>query len=450
MDTDKIKRQIFREERFDKSTHSFLNVLLGITACMLLPIGTACAIFTLLRNHYEGFEPGSPIAAACGWLFIAGIVISSLSTYYFARSHAIGNKYKYFLIDEKGRLFYTNSGREEIFSYFSKNVDLKEKLSSTPNVLFGLTFFHGLKPLYGGFSYIKMENFFKYNQKHKLAESLLSSDDYLCYCRQIVAVQNIKFFSGGCTTVFSLIKNGEAVSEKCTIYTTMRGYREVVGYLINLMPKENVKTITNAQLKQFEKQSSAIVHISESEYTNHFEEEKLSAFEMKQAKEMIIRKNMLSLLFVFLFIIIAIISILHRESVIMKAGSAEVRLFSNIYGWLGARAYRRIFLSLFWMLLAFVSAVKYIRDLICAKDFYKKEVTVLEYSQSLPRAKAIFENYRHTALVEYLYADVQQNAVLGISEELWNHRENGNAVLIMNKNLPYFVIMEDSKHDTHE
>lgn len=436
-DSSRSSRMIFRETKFDRSTNSFLKVLAGVTACMLLPIAAAATAIMLIRREY-GLQPGSSAASACGWLFVAAIIISCVSTYYFARNNAAGNKYKYFVLDEKGRLMYTNAGKGAIFAYYSKNVPMSEKLKATPNALFGITFFHGLKPFYSGFSYMRMEQFFKYNQKHKLAELLLSGNSYQLYCRQIVSVSSIKFFRNGCTVVFSSISNGNTNRETCHIYTSMNGYETVVGCMLQLMNKK----LSKPQYRLFEMQQTATHNAPYAEDMEAASMKPLSAPELHQARKLIIRKNVIALVCAAIFLLLAVLSLMQWRSTAEKSEHINAFVFSKAYAWLSARAHRRAYICLLWIIMSASSAFKSIREWFSAKQFVKTDVTLLKYIAPEKKLSSLLDDYRYKASVEYFYAGRYFTAVLGVSRTLWDNRENGNAALVMKNDTPCFLIME--------
>lgn len=431
--TTENKRRIFREKRFDNSVVSYLKFLAGIAVCMIGPIAAAITTVIFAKKNY-GFEIGSVAAAVCGWLMISGIAASCVCTFFFARSCAVGNKFKYFIIDEKNRLLYVDSGKGAIYNYFVRNVNIKEKIKSTPNALFGLTFFHALKPFIGGFNYILAERFFKYNQKHKLAEKLLSGENYLLYCHQICAVKNIKFFPGGCTVSFSTVQNGGEIREKCHIYNTMEGYSEIVEIMIGMIYGGNSEAIP---LSVSEKYSAPTLHA-----TDPVGADRLSSYELVQARKMMSQKNRSALILAVLFIALAAISILQRDSSANKAYGNDMWIFSRLYIWLSARAYRRMCISLLCALISVINLVRCIKDIISANNFTRKEIDSISYLSPQKSNKAVLGNYQYTASADYTISDCPQTVILGVSKQLWENRRNGKAVLVMKGNVPYFLVLE--------
>lgn len=434
-------RRIFRETKFDRSTHSFLKTLAGIAACMLLPIAAAVIAVTVILNKYD-LAPGSAAASASGMIIVAAAVVSCLGTYYFARNNAVGNKYKYFIIDEDGRLMYTNSGKEEIFAYYSKNVPISEKLKSTPNALFGMTFFHGMKPFIGAFSYLRMEQFFKYNQKHRLAEKLLSGADYRLYCRQIISVERIKFFKSGCNAAFTLIINGEKKHENCNLYTSMNGYSELVGCMLKLYGKE----LSSVQLKKFEVQS-AHPFISSFPKNDTKKTATLSESELRQVRKLLVRKNILFLIFAAILIILTVLSLMQSQSTAYKSDAVDLLVFSKMYSWLSARAYRRACLCIFYILMAAVSMFKCIVEWFSAKKCTKEEPESVRYEIPKKMLGGLLEYSRYKASVDYIHSGQSFTVVLGVSSKLWNNRNNERAVLVMKNNAPCCLILSEQENE---
>lgn len=439
-------RRIFRETRFDLSTHSFLKLFAGMAACMLLPIAAAFTAVAVIQNKY-GLQPGSVAASVCGYIIIACIVASCISTLYISRNYAVGNKFKYFILDEKGRLMYTNAGKGPIFAYYSKNVPMSEKLKATPNVLFGITFFHRLRPFYGGFSYMRMEQFFKYNQKHKLAEKLLSGDNYRLFCRQIVSVSSIKFFKNGCSVAFSTLSNGDEIRETCHIYTTMEGYEDVVSYMLRLFNERFSRSLSKPQLRLFSRQTS---QINDATADGNFEAVpsaiRLSAGELKQVRKLILRKNIIFVFFAILFLTLGVLSLIQWQSTYEKSQVTGLIVFSRIYERLSANAYRRVLRCLLWIIIACASIFKCIIDLVCANKFVKQDITSWKYIAPQKKLRGLFDNYRYKASVEYTLAGRPFSAILGVSPKLLDNNNNGKAVLVMKSSTPCFLILEEPEN----
>lgn len=429
-------RQLYREKKFDDNIMCVLTVIGGLFFLMIAPIilAYAFAIFEYRLMPAEAVLNRPPYYPASreitGFKFSsvlipASVIFSGVSVYYFARNHAVGNKYKIYLINEAGQLFYSHMGRNAIYSYYRKNVKLAERIKSTPNIIYGIFLMRGTTRLTGGLYMSRREQFFKYNQKHKLAQTLLSGNDYRYYCNQIVAVQKISFFKGGCTVTFSFLSDGVAINETCHIYTSMEGYDTVVDKLLKLYASTGRKP--NKTLPACYEQQKLCI----------------DAFALSQVRRKIIRDNALLLVFIIGMLVLAVLSLLQSEGFIDKMRQADYVIVSRLYGWLTARADRRVYLCVGNILVSILLLAKGMYQLSAAKRYTLKNVTVIRYylGSKNVRDKA-YNEFKHYALIEYDEGETKITASVGVSPLLYENKEYAGCALVMKSASPYMLVMK--------
>lgn len=422
-------RKLYRDKRFDDGIMPALLLLLGVTVFMVFPIVFAYAFVSMeYRTKNPGttlsymVKPQTPEFMFSSLLIPLAIVFAGVSTYYLSRNFAVGNKYKIYLLNENGQLFYTHMGKGSIYSYFKDNVSLKEKMESVPNLFYSVFARSGIRTMRG--LYLpRMELFFKYNKKHKLAERLLSSEDYKAYCHQVVSVRNMKFFAGGCTVNFGMLINGVEKFETCQIYTSMEGYKTVIGKLKELYESAGTR-LGRSQVSYLEKQDAT------------------NAFAFSQIRREIIRKNVVSIIFMLCFLTLAIVALMQSESLSEDIAKHDYAVPKRIFRWLRGRTVNRAYLSCAWVFLSLLTVIKGVWELLSAKRYQMQEVTVLQYFAKRKRdVVAEADNFKYFASIEYYQGENLISATVGVSPALYENRENAEPLLVMKKDLPYMLVM---------
>lgn len=218
-------RILCRDKQYDNGDIPLVIFLLKCAGVVVVPVVLAIFASNLISKSVGyRIQPGTWQAWASFLVVMGGSAFAVFGLWLCSRYNALGNKFYYYIIDEKDGLSFAHMGRSSLAYYVEKKATLLEKVKSTPSFLYVLIYLLGRQSRGIAFQLARMEMYFKVNRKHHFVEELLLGESYAGYCEKIVGVRKIKYFSKGCEVWLVSLKDGVEQETKQIIYRSTQNY----------------------------------------------------------------------------------------------------------------------------------------------------------------------------------------------------------------------------------
>lgn len=400
-----------RDEQFDKGDWPFIKALLKI----VLYIATSVVVMivgNILINKSAG---GMPVANSWqAWasmlLTIGGSFLFVYSLLIWAKYNAMGNKFYYYIIDEKNGISVARLDTGKLGKYVAEKANALEKIKSTPSLLYIILFLLCSKKRYVAFQLARTQMYFQVNQKYHFVEELLLSTAYENYSDKIVEVRKIKYFSKGCQVWYSVLVNG--VRQDRTQYI----YRETTNYELLI---EKLKAMCHDTRVGDE----------------------LCAEQINSVRRNIGRRVVITMICA----VIILGTLVSSWNIYMEhSGKAQDMLQAGalIRAYLSrrltTRSGRRVVGIIFYGSIAFVGLlVKLLLDAVRVHIFTCVKVEVVSYYQKKTfRLKTILGDYKYFAKVRYNGMSLD----VGMSKKTWEKKDTTPLLLVLRKKTPYCLV----------
>lgn len=403
-------RILCRDKQYDNGDLPLVIFLLKCIGVTILPVALAIFVSNLISKSVGyRIQPGTWQAWASFFVVMGGSVFAVFGLWLCSRHNALGNKFYYYIIDEKDGLSFAHMGRDSLAYYVEKKATLLEKVKSTPSFLYVLIYLFGRQSRGIAIQLARMEMYFKVNRKHHFVEELLLGESYAGYCEKIVGVRKIKYFSKGCEVWLVSLKDGVEQETKQIIYRSTQNY-----------------DLLMSKIKAFESDARKGFELT----NNH----------VKQVRRNICRRVGIVILDILCLTGIIIGSFRLYLSASYNVSVWETGVFRMLEQRIAYRSRRRIFRVIYFIIFTILAALgKMLLDAFRPNVFTYVSAEVEEYYEPKGSVlKKVAGDYRYFAKVRYGDGTVD----VGLSKAMWTKKENVKPLLVLRKNIPYCLIYD--------
>ncbi len=400
---------ICRDKQFDNGDKPVIFLLLKLMLCAVVPLTLAIVLSFLLSKSVGGnIRPNTWQAWTSLMIIIVFTLIMVLSFRLCAKYNAIGNKFYYYIIDDKKGLSFAHMAKDNLAYFTATKATALEKIKSSPSPLYMLLYILNGKNRVLALRLARMQMYFKVNQKHGFVENLLQSEQYEDYTYKIVGVRKIKYFSKGCEVTLVYMSEGVEQVQTQIIYRNTENYSQLLDKLKSFITDRRIgHELSGEQVGQ--------IHLN------------------------MYRRFGITLLMLVILILLVILGIYGYIEASYKASIAGIEGLKMAWGWLAARRKRRI-IRIFWFVILVVMAVigKLISDIILVDRFtYTADIKILHYYRAKGKwYRRLLGDYKYFAKIQYGDTTVD----VGMSKKMWDKKDSVEPVLALRKNVPYCII----------
>lgn len=406
-------RILCRDKQYDNGSIPLLILLLKCVVVTIIPLALAIFASGLIAKSV-GYRilPGTFQAWASLFLVAGGSVLAILGLLWCGRNNAMGNKFYYYIIDEKDGLSFAHMGRDRLAYYVKKQASLSEKVKSAPSFLYVLIYLFSIHSRVLAYQLAQMEMYFRINKKHHFVEELLLGEDYAGFCEKIVAVRKIRYFSKGCEVRLVFLKDGVEQETKQIIYRHTTHYDLLMSKLKALEPEAR-------------------------------KGDELSHLHVKQIRRNICRRVGITMLTLLCMAFVIVGSFRLYLTASYKVSVWEPGVFSMLEKRLAYRSRRRLGGAVYFVIFTVLAGLaKMLTDAFRPHVFTCVSVQVESYYEKKGSfIKKIEGDYKYFAKVRYGNGTVD----VGLHKDMWIKKENVKPLLVLRKNIPYCLIYQDTE-----
>lgn len=401
-------RVLCRDEQYDNGVVSTFKLLTLAVLIMVLPIALAMKLSIVVNRmaqQMQAYDSALKFLSLC--FIVGGAVLAISGLIYLSKNFAVGNRFQYYILDEKEGLFYSYFGFDPIMYYMKNVISFKGKLKNSSAWFYALLYIFSDKKGASARRLNQMDMYFNANREGGFWEHALMSNDLQKFASKIVGVEKIKYTPKGCAVSFFTLQDGVENKHTLNIYRSTSHYERLLQQFKVFVQEERIGDELNFEQMQVVRRNIW---------------RRMGRFAIGMVIACVL---LLGMYYMYLASL--------QDAAFMQDGVFQFAKLS-----LAKRELIQFQRGVAWAVLLTGSIfIKMLVDFIATKNFTVQNVDIKDYGAYEKNFFTWLDlNYPYFAKVAFMDGDI----MIGMGKETYENRDMKKPCLVLKKGIPYCLI----------